>query len=137
MTALLLDTHILVWFSEGSSDLKPPIAGTIDEALAEDGVLVSVFSFWEVAMLISRGRLTLKQTIDAWAESVRIAPGMTITPLSPTIAIESSRLPGSFHRDPADQIIVATAREMGAILVTHDRDILRYAETGHVKVLAA
>ena len=133
MTHLLLDTHVLVWFAEGSAELKPALVGRIEEAVAASETHVSVFSFWEVAILVARNRLTLDRPIDLWADSVSKAPGFDITPLSPAIAIESTRLPGNFHKDPADQIIVATARFFDCPLVTSDSRILSYS---HVKTVA-
>lgn len=88
-------------------------------------------------MLESKDRLVLDRPVIEWMHEVMAKPGLRLAPLTPEIAIRSSRLPGRFHADPADRMIVATARETGATLVTHDHAILRYAEQGHVQVMAA
>ena len=134
---LLLDTHVLVWMSEDAADLPAEVGRAIDEASNNGGVFVSPMTFWEIAMLESRRRLTLQKPIHDWMNDVLGMPGLALAPFTPSIAIDSTRLPGEFHRDPADQIIVATARFLGAMLVTHDRHILRYGAAGHLDVMAA
>jgi PIN domain nuclease of toxin-antitoxin system len=117
--------------------LGPPIRETIEDAGRADEVLVPVAAFWEIAMLVMKRRLELGSPIASWARDVMARPGLVVAPLTPEIAIESYALPGRFHGDPADRMIVATSRGSDAILVTRDRDILRYGEAGHVSVLAA
>ena len=88
---------------------------------------VSAISCWEIAKLVEYGRLELSTSLDEWFDQ---ASGATLAcnllALTPEIAIESTRLPGEFHRDPADQIIVATARVYGCSLVTSDEKIVNY-----------
>lgn len=93
---------------------------------------VSVISCWEVAKLVEFGRLVLPATLDEWMNEALAYPGVRLLNLTPRITIESSRLPAPFHKDPADQIIVATAREYGCELATLDGKIRSYA---HVKLL--
>lgn len=131
---LLLDTHVCVWFTAG--DQKRLARGSItriERAAREARCLVSVISVWEVALLEAKGRLRLGGAIDAWLATARRPPGITIAELTPEIAIESVRLPGIFHADPADRILVATARTLGAALVTCDERVLSYAVKGHVR----
>ncbi len=134
---VLLDTHVFVWMSLNSPELKASIGQLIEDSAREDAVYVSPMTFWEIGMLESKNRLALDRPIIDWMNSVMAKPGLRLAPLSPEIAIHSTRLPGRFHADPADRLIVATARETGSTLVTHDRDILRYGEAGHVSVQAA
>jgi PIN domain nuclease of toxin-antitoxin system len=89
-------------------------------------------SCWEVAKLVEYGRLELTCTIEEWMAQAVVYPGMQLLELTPQIAIESTKLPGSFHRDPADQIIVATARVYDSPLLTADRRIVQYP---HVRIL--
>lgn len=85
-----------------------------------------------MAKLVERGRLELPYSLEEWFELALSYPGVSLLELTPEIAIESTRLPGQFHRDPADQIIVATARVYGCPLVTSDGQILEYA---HVETI--
>jgi PIN domain nuclease of toxin-antitoxin system len=100
-------------------------------------LMVSAISVWEVAVLDVKRRITLSMDCAAWVERALAAPGVELVALSPTIAIESTRLPGNLSGDPADRMLVATARAMGARLVTRDRKLLDYATSGHLAVLDA
>ena len=86
-------------------------------------------------MLEAKGRITLSVNCHDWVNAALGAPGVSWVPLDPGILIESSRLPGAFHGDPADRMIVATARKLDATVVTRDQGILAYGESGYVKVL--
>lgn len=94
---------------------------------------MSAISCWEVAKLVEYGRLTLSCPIAEWFDQALAYPGIQLLPLTPRIAVESTQLPGTFHRDPADQIIVATARVYDCPLLTTDDKILHYP---HVKLLS-
>jgi PIN domain nuclease of toxin-antitoxin system len=108
------------------------------ERAARAGALrVSVMSIWEVGMLESKGRLELKINCAEWVRQALATPGLALVTLSPEIAIESSRLPGQFHGDPADRLLVATARIVGLSLMTKDDRLLEYGRRGFVKVIAA
>ena len=135
---LLLDTHVWVWFVAGdAAKLAPRVVSRIERAVRDGRCLVSVISVWEIAMLEAKGRLRLGGAVDAWVAASRRPPGVTMADLTPEIAIESTRLPGEVHGDPADRMLVATARIAGAVLVTCDERILSYGETGHVRVVDA
>ena len=96
-------------------------------AAHEAGVIgISAISCWEIAKLVEYDRLELSCSLDEWFEQALSYPGIHLLPLTPQIAIESTRLPGKFHRDPADQLIVATARVYNCPLVTSDARILDY-----------
>ncbi len=88
-------------------------------------------------MLVAKGRLTLDRDVGEWVQAALSLPGMGLIALEPEIAVAASRLPGEMHGDPADRLIVASARHMGAVLITDDKLILDYAEAGHVRALRA
>lgn len=88
-------------------------------------------------MLVSKGRLTLDRDVGEWVQQALSLPGIGLVGLEPDIAVAASRLPGEMHGDPADRLIVASARRLGAVLVTDDRLILEYAAAGHVRALRA
>jgi PIN domain nuclease of toxin-antitoxin system len=119
---MLLDTHVLVWLTEGVSDLGARARVAIDSALADDGVLVSAISFWEIAMLASKGRLTMVQPPAAYRRDV-LALGIGELPVTGEIGIEAARLE-ALHPDPADRLIIATAALARQVLVTADQRIL-------------
>jgi PIN domain nuclease of toxin-antitoxin system len=129
---ILLDTHIWVWWVHGNERLTPTQIELIQSN--EEGVIgVSSISLWEIAKLVELGRLELPVPLEKWFDQALAYPGIELIEITPKIAIESTRLPGEFHRDPADQIIVATARVMKCKLVTSDERILNYP---HVKSVA-
>jgi len=128
---IVLDTHIWIWWVHGSDRLTQTQLDVIEAN--EDGVIgVSAISLWEIAKLVENGRLELPVSLEKWFAQALNYPGVQIIELTPEIATESTRLPGEFHRDPADQIIVATARVMKCKLVTSDEKILNYS---HVKTI--
>lgn len=115
------------------SVLPPFLLRYLDDHEGEaDSFGVSVFSCWEVAKLVELGRIELPDPVEVWMRRALAYPGIQLLDLTPAIAIESTQLPGSFHRDPADQIIVATARVLDCPLATVDTRILDYL---HVKLL--
>ena len=136
---LLLDTHVWLWLALGvPGTIKPALRKAIERAGESTTLFVSILSVWEIAMLESKGRLILPMTVEEWIERALARPEITLLGLTqPRTAIDSCRLPGTFHADPADRLLVATARSENAALVTRDRKILDYAATGHVRVLAA
>lgn len=128
---IVLDTHIWVWWVHGYPQLTPQHQAWLEEH-ESDGIGVSAISCWEVAKLVEYKRLTLPCPIAQWMEQAQAYPGIKLLELTPRIAVESTQLPASFHRDPADQIIVATARIWNCPLLTADDKILNYA---HVALL--
>jgi PIN domain nuclease of toxin-antitoxin system len=129
---IVLDSHVWVWWVHGDERLTAPQREAISASEA-DVIGVSAISCWEVAKLVERGRLLLPCPLEQWFEQALSYPGVQLLPLAPEIAIESTRLPGEFHRDPADQMIVATARVYGCPLVTSDGKLLEYC---HVATIA-
>lgn len=133
---LVLDTHVWLWVVEGKRDeLSSRAVEEIEAASRRGEVLVPAICVWEVAMLESRGRITLSRPLEEWVRSALRAPGVQLLELTPEIAIESTRLPGSPHGDSADRLIVASARIAGARLATRDRALLEYAAAGHLAAL--
>ncbi len=134
----LLDTHVWIWLVNGGPEgLLLAATDAIRRASAESALAVSAISVWEVAMLESKGRLQLHMDCIEWVSETTRRAGLRIIPLSPEIAVASTRLPGDLHGDPADRIIAATARREGAILVTRDRALLGYAAQGHLRAIEA
>lgn len=125
---IVLDTHALIWWVNGDGQLSSGAKVTIDSELAaEEGVvLVSAISAWEIALLVSLDRLTLTMGVDDWLQTASDIDGVRFVPVDNEIAIESTRLPGEFHKDPADRMIVALARHLNAPLVTADTKIQNY-----------
>lgn len=122
---ILLDTHIWVWWVNESKELSTDHQQIIASQQAE-GLGVSIISCWEVAKLVELGRLQLTLPVEKWLAAALQYPGIQLFDLTPRIAVESTQLPGTFHRDPADQIIVATARVHGLALLTADGKIRDY-----------
>jgi PIN domain nuclease of toxin-antitoxin system len=136
MPPLLLDTHAAVWVFENR-----PIARAASEAMhtaSRDGtpVLVSPITALEIGQLASRGRIDLSAAPHRWFRGLLATPGIKLAELSPDLLIASSFLPGMPPRDPMDRILIATARELAATLVTRDRAIIAYGVQGLVSVVA-
>ncbi len=128
---IILDTHIWIWNVQDNKRLTEDQQQLIrDNESGEIGICS--ISLWEVAQAVQLKRLTLPIPVDDWLEIAINSPGIVMLPLNSRIAVESTRLPGQFHKDPFDQLIVATAREYDVPLVTADTDILKYP---HVKLL--
>lgn len=128
---IILDTHIWVWWIHREPRLTDRMREQI-QAYEEHGLGVSIFSCWEVAKLVEIKKLSLHCPLEEWLDTALAYPGIQLLDLSKEILVESTRLPGEFHRDPADQIIVATARIHDCPLLTADSKILHYP---HVKLL--
>lgn len=132
---LLIDTHYWIWFQLAIRERLTPYNFTlIHQAAAEGNLLLSVMSIWELGMLESKGRVILHTNCSEWVDDALTMPGLTLVPLTPAIALEASHLPGLFHADPADRIIVATARALKARLLTSDKNIHAYARQHHVSL---
>ncbi len=137
MRPLLLDTHVVVWLLSGNERLGVKARTAIQDAANADTLYLSAISAWEIAVLVSKGRLVLEQDVGEWIQAALALPGLRLAALSPEIAVASTRLPGNIHPDLADRIIAATARHLGAVLVTADSLLLDYSAEGHLKVMPA
>lgn len=125
---IVLDTHALVWWVNGDDRLSAHARERIEQTIASAGrrVLVSAISAWEIAMLVERGRIALAMDLDEWLQAVESLEGVALVPVSAQVAVQSATLPGDLHKDPADRMIVALARERNAVLITADDKIQRY-----------
>jgi PIN domain nuclease of toxin-antitoxin system len=137
MSLVLLDTHAWVWLMNGSRQLGTKARKAVQQSLANEAVLVSAISPWEVAMLVSKRRLVLDRDVGEWVQQALSQPGIRLEALSPEIAVASTRMPDELHGDPADRLIAATARHLGAVLLTDDQLLLDYGKAGHIKALKA
>ena len=137
MSLVLLDTHVLVWLLNADPKLTQKAVKAINQSLADEAVLLSAITPWEIAMLTSKGKLTLDRDVGEWVQAALKIPGLRLEAISPEIAVASTRLPGKLHSDPADRLIAATTRHLGATLITNDRLLLDYGADGHLKVLKA
>lgn len=134
---VLLDTCAAIWI--GNRDLLAAAAlQAIRVAAARAELLVSPITGWEIGLATRlRGNpLILLPTAQAWLADLLARPGIRVAPLPPEVALNASYLPGQLHRDPADRLLIATARELGVPLVTRDQRILAYAAQGHVQAIA-
>jgi len=113
---------------------NPSLLKEITKRIAKREILVSEISLWEIAMLQSKGRIQLSEPLISWLEKSINAPGIRAINLSTQIITESVNLPGDFHSDPSDRLIVASARVNGATLVTQDQQIQKYGKNGYIKV---
>ncbi|EGF91795.1 PIN domain protein [Asticcacaulis biprosthecium C19] len=137
MSFVLLDTHVLVWLMQGIDRLSPTKRDLIQKAADRDELGIVAITPWEIAMLTAKGRLALPMDVGDWIDAAVKGFGVAVVPLSPEISVASNRLPGDFHADPADRMIVASARHLNALLVTEDNAILAYAQAGHVQAVSA
>ncbi len=135
--SLLLDTHVWIWLMLANAELAIGERNVINRAAASGRLRIAAISVWEAALLASRGRVAVGRPLGQWLTEAVSAPGLSIEPLLPQVAVEACSLPESFHRDPADRLIVATARVSNSALMTRDRRILDYAARGHLTAVAA
>jgi PIN domain nuclease of toxin-antitoxin system len=134
---LLVDTHTLIWMVEEAPRLGVQTAEALNRAGWENRIAVSAITPWEIGLLVSKGRLQLGADVMEWLRAALAKPGVRLTSLEPEIAVASTRLPFEMHADPADRILLATARHLGATLVTADGALLEIAANGHFKAMDA
>ncbi len=123
---ILLDTHSWLWWLSDPRLLSRAAKKAVEKAITEEGALVSSISVWEVAMLVARGRLELTLATEEWISQAEREPGIRFAPITNRVALRAVELPGSFHPDPADRLIVATALVHGATVVSKDEKIRAY-----------
>lgn len=123
---IVLDTHIWLWWLHDPGKLSADADRLIQQEQFSGALVISAISVWEVAVKVQSGKLAIPMDINRWYELARSYPSTVIEPLSPVDAIASTQLPGDFHKDPADRIIVALARRLSVPLLTCDRKILDY-----------
>jgi len=132
--SVLLDTHALLWLVNGEK-LPEPARDAIRSAAATAALFVSPISAWEVATLIRKRRLALNQDAEDWFEGVLKIPGIALASMDWKVLTRSVTLPGEPPKDPADRILISTARRQQLCMITRDREILEYARAGHVDAL--
>ena len=133
---IILDTHIWLWLAEGSPRLaKSPILKAIRSAARKDEVLVPAICPWEIAMLVRKERIQLLKSAGEWINEALSMPGLNFLAMTPDIILDSVNLPGTFHGDPADRMIVASARAVEGRLATMDKNILAYGKKGYVRTV--
>jgi PIN domain nuclease of toxin-antitoxin system len=128
----LLDTHTWIWWHMRPKNLSEKVISLISDISKYSELLLSAISPWEFSKLLEKGRLGISYDPIDWIDSALDMPKLRLVPLSPIIAYRSTILPQPFHSDPADQIIVATAREENATILSKDERILSYE---HVRSL--
>lgn len=125
---IILDTHVLVWLVADPKKLSEKASKRIDREAKKSELLVSSISVWEIYMLVKGGRLKLSMDVDTWFEKIEQMTFLQFAPIDNSIAAKSVMLPEPLHSDPADRMIVATAREYGAVLITSDKRLLNYSQ---------
>lgn len=121
---IVIDTHVWIWWVDDHPRLKRSVRDRVD---AESDVRVSAISLLEIATAVSLNRLTLRPSAQHWLSIAQTAEQIHVEPLTDAVCLESVNLPGDFHRDPADRLIVALARTLDAELITADGKILNYS----------
>jgi len=129
---IVLDTHALVWWVNGDGALSVKAKRAIERELDGGEIVISAISAWEIAMLVERERLVLSMDVESWLSTVAQIEAVRFIPVDVEIGVKSVNLPGEFHNDPADRMIVATARKLAVSLVTRDEKIRNYK---HVKTI--
>lgn len=129
---IVLDTHALVWWVNGDDSLSKKAKAAISSELEGGQIVVSAISAWEIAMLVKQEKLVLSMDVASWLATVAEIEVVRFMAVDVEISVKSVELPGEFHKDPADRMIVTTARKLAAPLVTKDEKIRAYA---HVKTI--
>jgi PIN domain nuclease of toxin-antitoxin system len=122
----LLDTHTWVWWNMRPQNLSRKVTKLIENEEGYDELLLSAISPWEFSKLLEKGKIGISCSPEEWINAALEMPKLRFVHLTPVIAYRSTVLPNPFHDDPADQIIVATAREENATILTKDKRILNY-----------
>ena len=136
MNNLLLDTHVLIWLMNGDQSLSKKSQKLIEDARKKGNIFISAITVWEVSMLEQKQRIVLNKPCLEWIKSA-LHYGIKLATLTPEIAVESCQLPGYSAGDPADRIIIATARIESLMLLTCDERILTYGKQNLVSTMNA
>jgi PIN domain nuclease of toxin-antitoxin system len=129
---IVLDTHTLFWWVSGDPLLSKKAKAAIEKEMDGGEIVISSITAWEISLLVERTRLYLTMDVASWIAKVAEIEAVRFVPVDVEIAMKSASLPGDFHKDPADRMIVATARKFAAPLITKDEKIRAYA---HVKTI--
>jgi PIN domain nuclease of toxin-antitoxin system len=128
---ILIDTHILLWWQENDDSLRQEYRDILDQN-NDEFIAISTATLMEIICLYDRGRIILPESVEQWLLKITSNKRLLVIPISSRIAVEAFRLPGDFHKDPADRIIVASARILNCSVMTQDNKILKYT---HVKII--
>jgi PIN domain nuclease of toxin-antitoxin system len=129
---IVLDTHALIWWVTGDPQLSKKAKAAINKEMIGGEIIISSITAWEIAMLVERERVFLSMDVSRWLATVAEIDNVHFMPVDTEIALRAVDLPGTFHKDPADRMIVATARKLASPLVTKDEKIQAYV---HVKTI--
>ena len=133
----LVDTHVWLWYGMGNTSRLPlPVADRLTALDRAQRLCLSVMSVWELGMLVAKRRMQLECDIGEWVDAFFRRTRFRLIPLDVGSALEANALPGDFHADPADRLIIATARHHRLALITEDRKILDYARRGYLRAHA-
>ena len=133
---LLLDTHVWIWLADAPERVAPRCVDLVRSAQPSGRVYLAPISVWELGMLVRRGRVTVTPDVRAWVART-LDSHLRVAPLTPDMALDAAFLSDAAPGDPADRLLVATARALGAALVTRDAAILAFGAAGHVRVVDA
>jgi len=131
---LILDTHIIIWYTEGIKNLSVQQIALIEQARKNGNLYISTISLWEIAILASKSRIAFTLDVRDWIDRVLNIPGLKLFDLSYEILINSVFLPYYEHKDPADRFILTTARINDSYLMSQDEKIIDYGNKGYVKL---
>jgi PIN domain nuclease of toxin-antitoxin system len=131
---VLLDTHVWIWAMTGNPNITKEFSNAFERILKNQGALISPMSIWEIGMLVDKKRIEIEMNVLDWVGQVLEIPGVQLCPITPQIAIQSTKLPSKIHGDPVDRLLIATAYEEDAILVTCDKKILDFGKEKFISV---
>lgn len=123
---IVLDTHALLWWVDGSKELSPRARRHIDSHIDKDAIRASSISVWEIGALVAKRRLELAIAVEEWVARCEALPFLTFIPVDNAIALASTRLSGRPPTDPTDRLIIATALSLRATIITKDQAIRSY-----------
>lgn len=132
---LLLDTHVWFWYVVGDETLKKPTRNIINSAAQNSTLHIAAITLWEISTLDAKKRVIFEMPCLEWIKKATHLTHTQVTPISAAIAVESCNLPDGFHDDPADRMIVATARVEGMTLLTRDARILSYGRKKYISTI--
>ncbi|WP_425361612.1 type II toxin-antitoxin system VapC family toxin [Candidatus Tisiphia endosymbiont of Ceraclea dissimilis] len=131
---LTLDTHVLIWYSEGTNLSKEQV-NIIEQVRKAGNLYISAISIWEIAMLVNKDKIALSISLDEWIDKLLSTPGLNLIDLSISILTQSCVLPKYEYKDPADRLIIASVRYINSHLMTFDQKVIGYADNGYLKVI--
>lgn len=134
-SSILLDTHIALWLAAENNRLNRATLAIVAKHFEQRTMCMSPISAWEIGMLASQKKIYLADPPQIWFAEFTERFSINLLEITPEIAINSSYLPGKFHNDPADRILVATARKHSMALMTADKEILSYSKQDHVQTI--